>query len=39
MLCVDIAAALVAGGPLEGEASPCLGLCERAPAALVVEGR
>ncbi len=24
-------------GPLEGEASPCLGLCERAPAALVVE--
>ena len=34
--CVDIACA-VAGGPLEGEASPCLGLCERAPAALVVE--
>ena len=34
--CVDIACA-VAGGPVEGEASACLGLCERAPAALVVE--
>ncbi len=35
-VCVDIACA-VAGGPADGEASPCLGLCERAPAALVVE--
>ncbi len=35
-VCVDIACA-VAGGPVEGEASPCLGLCEHAPAALVVE--
>ncbi len=34
--CVDIACA-IADGPLEGEASPCLGLCERAPAALVIE--
>jgi NADH-quinone oxidoreductase subunit F len=34
--CVDIACA-VAEGPVAGEASPCLGLCERAPAALVVE--
>ncbi len=34
--CVDIACA-VAGGPAPGEASPCLGLCERAPAALRVE--
>ncbi len=34
--CVDIACA-VAGGPVDGEPSPCLGLCEHAPAALVVE--
>jgi NADH-quinone oxidoreductase subunit F len=34
--CVDIACA-VAGGRVDGEPSPCLGLCERAPAALVVE--
>ena len=34
--CVDIACA-VTGGPVDGEPSPCLGLCEHAPAALLVE--
>ncbi|MGH9282863.1 MAG: NAD(P)H-dependent oxidoreductase subunit E, partial [Acidimicrobiales bacterium] len=37
-VCVDLACRMAgAGDPTVGEESPCLGLCERAPAALVVE--
>ncbi len=37
-VCEDIACAVAAPhGTIEGHRSPCLGLCERAPAALVVE--
>ena len=37
-VCEDIACAVAAPhGAIEGHPSPCLGLCERAPAALVVE--
>jgi NADH-quinone oxidoreductase subunit F len=37
-VCVDLACRMVgAGEPTVGEESPCLGLCERAPAALVVD--